>query len=95
MELIGRRDAVRGRARWFGWLARSRPAGRLRRIHGVRPAPNAEQLDRWVKAGELRYVLSGSGQERMVGGRGSGASRTTWITSTCEAVPASEYGGTE
>ncbi|MGV9382361.1 hypothetical protein ACWDRB_41570 [Nonomuraea sp. NPDC003707] len=62
---------------------------------GSDPAPNAEQLDRWVKAGELRYVLSGSGQERMVGGRGSGASRTTWITSTCEAVPASEYGGAE
>ncbi|MEU6716551.1 glycosyltransferase family 39 protein [Nonomuraea sp. NPDC046802] len=62
---------------------------------GSDPAPTAEQLDRWVKAGELRYVLSGSGQERMMGGQGSGASRTTWITSTCEAVPASEYGGTE
>ncbi|MBB5781387.1 ArnT family glycosyltransferase [Nonomuraea jabiensis] len=62
---------------------------------GSDPAPTAEQLDRWVKAGELRYVLNGSGLERMMAGQGSGASRTTWITSTCKAVPASEYGGTE
>ncbi|AQZ70394.1 hypothetical protein BKM31_14625 [[Actinomadura] parvosata subsp. kistnae] len=62
---------------------------------GSDPAPTAEQLDRWVKAGELRYVLSGPRQERMMGGQGGGESRTTWITKTCKVVPASEYGGTE
>ncbi|TMR24925.1 phospholipid carrier-dependent glycosyltransferase [Nonomuraea turkmeniaca] len=63
---------------------------------GSDPAPTAEQLDRWVKAGELRYVLSGSGPERMMGGgQGAAQSRTTWISRTCTVVPAAEYGGTE
>ncbi|MEV0613499.1 glycosyltransferase family 39 protein [Nonomuraea sp. NPDC050404] len=63
---------------------------------GSDPAPTAGQLDRWVKAGELRYVLSGSGQDRMMGGgRGTSQARTTWIDRTCTAVPAAEYGGTE
>ncbi|MFC4008954.1 ArnT family glycosyltransferase [Nonomuraea purpurea] len=59
---------------------------------GSDDAPTADQLDRWVKAGELRYVLSGSGPERMMG---AAQSRTTWISRTCTAVPATEYGGTE
>ncbi|SEG99927.1 4-amino-4-deoxy-L-arabinose transferase [Nonomuraea solani] len=63
---------------------------------GSDPAPTAEQLDRWVKAGELRYVLSGDGPERMMGGgQGAAQARTTWIARACEEVPAAEYGGTE
>lgn len=55
-------------------------------------AVSAEQLDRWVRAGELRYVLSGSGPDRMTGGgQGTTRSRTTWINRTCTAVPAAEY----
>ncbi|GGT22587.1 hypothetical protein GCM10010176_078980 [Nonomuraea spiralis] len=62
---------------------------------GADPAPSAARLDRWVRAGELRYVLSGSGPEPLMpGGRGAAQARTAWISGTCTAVPAAEYGGT-
>ncbi|MCK2218635.1 glycosyltransferase family 39 protein [Actinomadura sp. ATCC 31491] len=65
---------------------------------GSDPAPTAGQLDRWVKAGELRYVLSGSGsgpgRGGPGGGQGAGAERAAWISGACAVVPATEYGGT-
>ncbi|MEU5869442.1 glycosyltransferase family 39 protein [Nonomuraea sp. NPDC047529] len=62
---------------------------------GADPAPSVAQLDRWVKAGQLRYVLSGSVPQPMTGGGGGAArARTAWISGTCTAVPAAEYGGT-
>ncbi|MFF4986090.1 ArnT family glycosyltransferase [Streptosporangium saharense] len=60
---------------------------------GGDPAPSVAQLDRWVRAGELRYVLGSSGGPRM-GGRGS-AQRGEWTKRNCVVVPAAEYGAVE
>ncbi|GAA3112667.1 ArnT family glycosyltransferase [Streptosporangium carneum] len=61
---------------------------------GGDPAPSVAQLDRWVKAGDLRYVLGASSGAPRMGGEGA-ARRSEWIDGNCTLVPAAEYGGTE
>ncbi|MGW2835532.1 ArnT family glycosyltransferase [Streptomyces sp. NPDC001286] len=61
-------------------------------------APSVQQLRKWTKDGELRYVLgsgSSGGIGPMMGGKDSAPSqRSTWINEHCTKVPAKEYGGT-
>ncbi len=52
-------------------------------------AMTVERLQALVKAGRLRYVLTGGG-----GPGGGGAAVTSWVTKNCTVVEASEYGGT-
>ncbi|GCB43302.1 glycosyltransferase family 39 protein [Streptomyces sp. NL15-2K] len=62
-------------------------------------APSVQQLRKWTKSGELRYVLgsdsgSSGGLGALMGGADSAASqRSTWISENCTRVPAKEYGG--
>jgi hypothetical protein len=62
-------------------------------------APSVQQLRKWTKSGELRYVLgsdsgSSGGLGALMGGADSAASqRSTWISENCTKVPAKEYGG--
>ncbi|HUR08023.1 MAG TPA: glycosyltransferase family 39 protein [Nonomuraea sp.] len=63
-------------------------------FQGGDPAPSVEQLDRWLKAGDLRYVLGSSVTRSMGGAGGAIADRTEWTKSNCTVVPAAVYGGT-
>ncbi|MFD3581050.1 glycosyltransferase family 39 protein [Streptomyces sp. NPDC058683] len=58
-------------------------------------APSLQQLDKWTKNGDLRYVLGSSGGmgARMGGENSAAAKRSTWISDNCTEVPAKEYGG--
>ncbi|MGW5652166.1 ArnT family glycosyltransferase [Streptomyces humi] len=69
-------------------------------------SPSTDQLTRWARDGELRYVLgtdtssgtssgASSGPRGGFGGMGGGtaAQRSQWITKNCSKVPASAYGG--
>ncbi|MGY1503502.1 ArnT family glycosyltransferase [Streptomyces sp. QTS52] len=62
-------------------------------------APSVDQLKKWTKDGELRYILgsddSGGGGMRLPGGTSEGPSkqRSEWISENCAKVPASVYGG--
>ncbi|WP_051833322.1 ArnT family glycosyltransferase [Streptomyces sp. NRRL S-646] len=64
---------------------------------GSDDAPSVEQLEKWTKSGELRYVLgsdSSGGMGAMMGGKdGTASQRSTWISENCTKVPAKEYGG--
>ncbi|KUL21438.1 hypothetical protein ADL15_50735 [Actinoplanes awajinensis subsp. mycoplanecinus] len=66
---------------------------------GMDDAPSLTQLQKWVGAGELRYVL-GTAMGRGMGGRempgtdaGPAQQRSAWLTATCAVVPAGDYGG--
>lgn len=62
-------------------------------------APSVQQLQKWTKSGELRYILgsdsgSSGGLGALMGGADSAASqRSTWISENCAKVSAKEYGG--
>ena len=60
---------------------------------GADDAPSVERLQRWVAAGELRFVLSG-GPRGPRGGDGPAARRSAWVRRHCTPVPATAYGGT-
>ncbi|MFD4599196.1 glycosyltransferase family 39 protein, partial [Streptomyces sp. NPDC058464] len=65
---------------------------------GMDDVPSTDQLEKWTKSGELRYVLgTDSGAGGMTGGpggaSGAGQQRTQWIAKNCTKVPASAYGG--
>ncbi|MFB9834308.1 glycosyltransferase family 39 protein [Actinoallomurus acaciae] len=56
---------------------------------GSDPAMTVSKLQQYVKSGKLRFVMVGGG------GPGGGSSDvTSWVTKNCQAVKASEYGGT-
>ncbi|GAA4492349.1 hypothetical protein GCM10023191_028150 [Actinoallomurus oryzae] len=56
---------------------------------GSDPAMTVSKLQQYVKSGKLRFVMVGGG-----GPGGGGSDVTTWVTKNCQAVKASEYGGT-
>jgi hypothetical protein len=58
---------------------------------GQVPFPTTNQLASLVAKGQLRYVLVGGG--RGFGGNGGNNTVQTWVTSNCQAVDASAYGG--
>ncbi|MGW1619213.1 ArnT family glycosyltransferase [Streptomyces sp. NPDC002172] len=62
---------------------------------GTDNAPSVQQLDKWTKNGDLRYVLASSGGvgARMGGENSAAAKRSTWISDNCTKVSAKEYGG--
>jgi 4-amino-4-deoxy-L-arabinose transferase-like glycosyltransferase len=61
---------------------------------GTDDAPSVNQLQTWVTAGELRYVLGGGmGRGRPGMSGGAAQQRADWLTATCAQVPAAEYGG--
>ncbi|WOX07455.1 ArnT family glycosyltransferase [Streptomyces sp. N50] len=59
-------------------------------------APSVDQLEKWTKNGELRYILgsdtNGGGMPGPAGGYTK--QRSDWIADHCTKVPASAYGGT-
>jgi 4-amino-4-deoxy-L-arabinose transferase-like glycosyltransferase len=65
---------------------------------GMDNAPSVNQLQTWVAAGELRYVL-GRGADSGMGRGGPGMDggpaqqRADWLTANCAEVPADGYGG--
>ncbi|MFB6679363.1 glycosyltransferase family 39 protein [Streptomyces sp. NPDC056390] len=68
---------------------------------GIDNAPSVQQLQKWTKNGELRYVLgsdsagSSGGMAAMFGGTDSAMSqRSAWLSKNCTKVPAKEYGVT-
>jgi hypothetical protein len=64
---------------------------------GQVPFPTANQLASLVAKGQLRYVLVGGGRGfGGNGGNGNGGVNAvqSWVTSNCQAVDASAYGGT-
>jgi 4-amino-4-deoxy-L-arabinose transferase-like glycosyltransferase len=64
---------------------------------GSVPQPTLAAVKSMVSGGRLRYfMLSGSsGLGRRGGGSGSVPSITSWVESTCQQVPAGDYGGTD
>ncbi len=67
---------------------------------GSDDSPSIDQLRRWTKDGELRYVLgsdtsagSAGGFGGLGGDNGKATLRSEWITKNCTKVPASAYGG--
>ncbi|MEU6374911.1 glycosyltransferase family 39 protein [Streptomyces sp. NPDC046909] len=62
---------------------------------GTDNAPSVQQLEKWTKSRELRYVLgSGGGMAARMGGEdGAATQRSDWIGENCTEVPAKEYGG--
>ncbi|MFF2514435.1 ArnT family glycosyltransferase [Streptomyces sp. NPDC058086] len=63
---------------------------------GSDDAPSVQQLEKWTKSGDLRYVLGSSdgGMRARMGGENSAATeRSNWISQNCTEVPAKEYGG--
>jgi hypothetical protein len=63
---------------------------------GSVPQPTLAQAQALVRTGQLRYfMISGSsGLGPRGGDSGTVASITSWVESTCQQVPASDYGGT-
>ncbi|WP_030612194.1 ArnT family glycosyltransferase [Streptomyces fulvoviolaceus] len=61
---------------------------------GSDDAPSVQQLEKWTKSGELRYVLGSDsgGMGAMMGGAAS--QRSTWVGAHCTKVPAKAYGAT-
>jgi 4-amino-4-deoxy-L-arabinose transferase-like glycosyltransferase len=62
---------------------------------GTDPAPTLAQLQQYVAAGKLHYVLiNGAGGFGGFGGGGAGtaSSVNSWVEQNCTAVPASAYG---
>ncbi|WP_158889633.1 ArnT family glycosyltransferase [Amycolatopsis anabasis] len=58
--------------------------------------PTPDQLERWVRAGKLKYVLgnpAGKGRNMLGGGEAQGQ-RQAWVERNCSVVDPSEYGGT-
>ena len=68
-------------------LATNLPVMAMGGFTGSDPAPTLKQLQAYIAAGQLRFVLAGNG-----GGGGSdvGSVRTAWVTSACKTV---DYGG--
>ncbi|GII86914.1 membrane protein [Sphaerisporangium siamense] len=60
---------------------------------GGDPAPSLAHLDRWLRSGELRYVLAPSADNPGPPRMGASTGRTRWITQNCTPVPPAEYGG--
>ncbi|GAA3001055.1 ArnT family glycosyltransferase [Actinokineospora diospyrosa] len=61
---------------------------------GMDNAPNTHQLDQWTKSGRLRFVLSGSGNQRGgFPGGGAAQQRQRWIEQNCTKVDPATYGG--
>ncbi|GLY90076.1 glycosyltransferase family 39 protein [Actinoallomurus iriomotensis] len=56
---------------------------------GSDPAMTVSKLQQYVKSGKLRFVMVGGG-----GPPGGSSDVTSWVTKNCQAVKASEYGGT-
>jgi 4-amino-4-deoxy-L-arabinose transferase-like glycosyltransferase len=60
-------------------------------------AMTVQKLQEYVKAGKLRYVMTGGGGWGGFGGRGGRGGLesdvTTWVQKNCSAVKSSEYGG--
>ena len=59
-------------------------------------APSVNQLEKWTKNGELRYILGSDTNGGGMPGRSGGYTqqRSDWIADHCTKVPASAYGGT-
>ena len=69
-------------------LATGLPVMAMGGFTGADPAPTLDQLQTYVAAGQLRYVLAGGGNG---GGSDATASdRTAWVTGACTLV---DYGG--
>ncbi|GII64768.1 membrane protein [Sphaerisporangium krabiense] len=60
---------------------------------GGDPAPSLAHLDRWLRSGELRYVLALSAGDAWPPRMGASTGRTQWIGRNCTPVPPAEYGG--
>lgn len=73
-------------------LASGRPVMAMGGFSGSDPAPTLEQLQAYVRSGQLRFVISGGGGPGG-GGRGGTAStvRATWLAAACSVV---QVGGT-
>ncbi|MET0235007.1 MAG: hypothetical protein ABW224_10250, partial [Kibdelosporangium sp.] len=52
---------------------------------GGDPAPSVDQLSTWVRAGRLKFVLTG-GRGGGMRGAGQGSDRSAWIQENCEPV---------
>jgi hypothetical protein len=94
--------ANRGSATWIVAINSAQDAGNIELATGLPvmamggftgsdPAPTLDQLKSYVASGKLRFVLAGGGGGGGGGfGGGDSSDRTTWVTSTCNAV---SYGG--
>jgi hypothetical protein len=65
---------------------------------GSVPQPTLTEVQHMVGTGQLRYFLLGGAGGGFGPGRGGGGDSelsriTTWVTSTCRAVPPVDYGG--
>lgn len=67
-------------------LETGRPVLFMGGFNGADPVVTAEDLARMVSAGELRYVLTGGGQNGPGGPSNASGSISTWLKSQCQVV---------
>lgn len=73
-------------------LASGRPVMAMGGFSGADPAPTLDQLQAYVRSGELRFVIGGGGPGGGIGRLGSEASqRAAWLAQACSEV---NVGGT-
>lgn len=76
------------------YLSTGEPVLMIGGFNGWDPSPTADGLAAMVAEGEVRYVLAGAPGAPAAGqGSEEVAARTAWVAASCDAVPASAYGG--
>jgi 4-amino-4-deoxy-L-arabinose transferase-like glycosyltransferase len=74
-------------------IATGRPVMALGGFSGGDPILTVEELQALVANGTVRYFLLGADGRGFGGGPGGSSGVTSWVTTFCSVVPATEWSG--